>query len=378
MLSTTLFSLGPFKICFWNLVFLALIFFLAAILKRIVHRFLKKYVKTANINMEGRRVAWLKLISQSVYLIAIYIAFLSLKFNNKSITFGDFLNFKLINLKSFHLDFFNIFVSVSIFFASRILVNCSKIIIGRKFRKAANSDLSTEYVYVKIAKYVIYVFAIIFCLQVLDVNLTLLLTGSAALLVGIGLGLQDVFKDVFAGFVLLFEGNLRVGDIVEITSGSKNSTKSSYGIIAKIVKINVRTSQIQTREGNVLIIPNTRLTQEQVENWSHGSELTRFLITLTVEYGANTELIKRLLKQAALAHPKVKKSHPILVRLSNFGDSGLELELVFWADQSWDINNYKSEIRFEIDRLFREYDIKIPYPKRDILMNSDKENLIEK
>ena len=79
MLSTTLFSLGPFKICLWNLVFLALIFFIAAILKRIVHRFLKKYVETANINMEGRRVAWLKLISQSVYLLGIYLAFLSLK-----------------------------------------------------------------------------------------------------------------------------------------------------------------------------------------------------------------------------------------------------------------------------------------------------------
>jgi len=377
MLSSTLFSLGPFKICLWNLVFLSIIFFLAAILKRIVHRFLKNYVKTANINMEGRRVAWLRLISQSVYLLAIYLAFLSLKFNNKLITFDDFLNFKLIDLKSFHLDFYNIFVFVSIFFASRILVNFSKIVIGRKFRKVTNSDLSTEYVYVKIAKYVIYVFAIIFCLQVLDVDLTLLLTGSAALLVGIGLGLQDVFKDVFAGIVLLFEGNLRVGDIVEITSGSRNSNKSSNGIVAKIVKINVRTSQIQTREGNVLIIPNTRLTQEQVENWSHGSELTRFLICVTVEYGANTELIKRLLKQAALAHPKVKKSHPILVRLANFGDSGLELELVFWADQSWDINNYKSEIRFEIDRLFREYEIKIPYPKRDIYMNSDKENSIE-
>ena len=88
-------------------------------------------------------------------------------------------------------------------------------------------------------------------------------------------------------------------------------------------------------------------------------------------------MIKRLLKQAALAHPKVKKSHPILVRLSNFGDSGLELELVFWADQSWDINNYKSEIRFEIDRLFREYEIKIPYPKSDILINPDKGNSIK-
>ena len=105
MLSTTLFSLGPFKICLWNLVFLSLIFFIAIILKRLIHRSLKKYVQAANINMVGRRVAWLKLISQSVYLLAIYIAFLSLKFNNKSITFGDFLNFKLINLKSFHFRF---------------------------------------------------------------------------------------------------------------------------------------------------------------------------------------------------------------------------------------------------------------------------------
>jgi small-conductance mechanosensitive channel len=65
-----------------------------------------------------------------------------------------------------------------------------------------------------------------------------------------------------------------------------------------------------------------------------------------------------------LAHPKVKKNNPVIVRLSDFGDSGLELELIFWADQSWDINNYKSEIRFEIDRLFRNYGIEIPYPQR--------------
>jgi small-conductance mechanosensitive channel len=166
---------------------------------------------------------------------------------------------------------------------------------------------------------------------------------------------------------LLIEGNLRVGDIVEIYGTSKSNQKSSTSaIVAKILKINVRTTQIQTREGNVLIIPNTRLTQEQIENWSHGSELTRFTINVMVDFGADTELIDRLLIQAAMAHPKVKKSHPVIVRLANFGDNGLELELIFWADQSWDINNYKSEIRFEIDRLFREYNINFPYPHRTI------------
>ena len=92
--------------------------------------------------------------------------------------------------------------------------------------------------------------------------------------------------------------------------------------------------------------------------------MTRFTIKVTVEYGSNTELIQRLLKQAALAHPNVNKNEPVFVRLADFAANGLDLELIFWADQSWDINNYKSEIRFEIDRLFREYKIKVPYPQR--------------
>jgi small-conductance mechanosensitive channel len=216
---------------------------------------------------------------------------------------------------------------------------------------------------VQIAKYFIYIFSIFFCFQLLNIT-SLLLGGSAAILVGIGFGIQDVFKDFVAGFVLLFEAKLRVGDVVEITPTSKGSSKSQDTIVAKILKINLRTTEIQTREGNVLIIPNTRLTQEQVENWSHGSELTRFTIKVTVEYGSNTELIQRLLKQSALAHPKVNKTEPVIVRLADFAENGLDLELIFWADQNWDINNYKSEIRFEIDRLFREHKIKVPYPQR--------------
>jgi small-conductance mechanosensitive channel len=221
----------------------------------------------------------------------------------------------------------------------------------------------------QVARYIIYIFSILLCFQILAIDLTLLLTGSAALLVGIGLGLQDVFKDMFAGVVLLFEGNIRIGDIVEINSIGNNGDKE--GIIAKIVKINVRTTEIQTRDGNMLIIPNTKLTQEQIANWSHGSELSRFKINISVDYGSDTELVQRLLKQAALAHPKVKNSHPISIILNNFGDSGLEMQLVFWADQSWDIAIYKSEIRFEIDRLFRENNIIIPYPKRSVIIDKN-------
>jgi small-conductance mechanosensitive channel len=246
---------------------------------------------------------------------------------------------------------------------TKMILKIVKINIRRKFRAKEGYNKATEFVYIQIAKYIIYLFAIIFALKAVDIDITILLTGSAALLVGIGLGLQDVFKDMFSGLVLLFEGNVRVGDIVEISNGGK-----SEPIVAKILKINVRTTQIETREGNVLIIPNAKLTQEYVENWSHGSELSRFTIPVTVEYGSDTELIIRLLKQAAFAHPKVRKTDPVFVRLSHFGSNGLDLELIFWADQSWDINNYKSEIRFEIDRLFRENNVTIPYPQRTVHM----------
>lgn len=363
MLSTTLFNIGPFNICLWNVFFIIIIFLVAAILRRIILRLLRKYAKSANISIEGRRVTWLKMISQSVYLVAIYVAVLSFKFNNKDITFADLFKVRLIDLPNFKLDFADLLVIVSVFFGARILVSFSTLLISRRFQRSKNYDKATEFIYVQIAKYFIYIFSIFFCFQLLNIT-SLLLGGSAAILVGIGFGIQDVFKDFVAGFVLLFEAKLRVGDVVEITPVSKAGSKSTETIVAKILKINLRTTEIQTREGNILIIPNTRLTQEQVENWSHGSELTRFTIKVTVEYGSNTELIQRLLKQAALAHPNVNKNEPIMVRLADFADNGLELELIFWADQSWDINNYKSEIRFEIDRLFREYKIKIPYPQR--------------
>ena len=67
-----------------------------------------------------------------------------------------------------------------------------------------------------------------------------------------------------------------------------------------------------------------------------------------------------------MSHPKVKKSQPIQVNLRNFGENGLEMELLFWAENTWDINIYKSEVRLEIDRLFREYNIIIPYPHRTV------------
>lgn len=366
-MSIVLFKFGPFEITAWNILFVLLVVFSSILFRRIIHRSFKRYLISANITVEGKRVTWLRLFTQLVYILAAYIIFLILSVNNPDVTFEKFMDYELINTKSLKLSFSHILNVALTFFFARVLIHLIQIAIGSRLRARKDYDPGIEYVYIQISKYIIYIIAIFVSMKVLFSDVSAILTGSIGIFLGIGLGLQDVFKDFFAGIVLLLEGNLKVGDVIEFQNSGSNE-----GLVAKIVKITVRTTQIETRDGNVLIIPNTKLTQENIENWSHGSDLSRFIIKVGVAYGSNTEEVMRLMKQAALGHPKVKKSQGVIVRLSDFGNSSLDMELIFWADQSWDINTTKSEIRLEIDRLFREYTINIPFPQMDLHIASDK------
>ena len=364
-MSEILFHSGPFDVNTWNILIIGLIFFLAFKGKKEALKLLDKYVAKTEINIKGKKLARLKLISQSVYFLAFYLCILSLRVNNPTVDFNDMLDYPIFKIGDFKFSFYHIIVILTVLFSARITVFFSKLYLLKRLRGNPSHDEGNEYIYTQLAKYVIYVFAFLFCFQALDIPLTNLFIGSTAVLVGVGLGLQDAFRDLIAGFILLLEGNIRVGDVIKISS-----TSDQDELVVRIKKINIRTTQIQTWEGNVLVIPNTLLTREKVENWSHGSKLTRFIINVSVAYGTNTELVKDLLKEAANSHPKVKKTHQIIVRLADFGENGLELELIFWADQHWDVKTYKSEIRFEIDRLFRKNDIRIPFPQRTLHMPS--------
>lgn len=355
------FKLGLIQVSYLNILIIAVSFFLAYVARKIISRSVKRYLTSANIHLEGRKTTWLKLLNQSGFALATYISIKSFNINNEGVTFREFLDYNFINTSKIKVSFENVILVILIIFSARVVLNVVRLFFQRRFKRNKISEIGTEYVYTQVAKYIINVFAFFLILVALDVDAKLFLGGSAALLVGLGLGLQDVFKDMFSGFVLLFEGSIRVGDVVEFNDG-----KSSESMVAKIIRINVRTTQIETRDGNVLIVPNAKLTQEYVENWSHGSTLSRFRLPVTVAFGSDTHLVSEILKQAVLSHPKVHKSKGVDVRLNDFGENGLQMEVLFWADQSWDINIYKSEIRFEIDRLFRHYNIRIPYPQRDM------------
>lgn len=215
--------------------------------------------------------------------------------------------------------------------------------------------LGRRYTLMKLIRYFLYTIGIVMALQMLGVQITALLVGSAALLVGIGLGLQAVFMDFVSGFVILFEGTMKVGDIIEFDD-----------MIAKVQKIDIRTSKVMTLDGNVLILPNAKITSSSVYNWSMESIESRFHIDVGVAYGSDTEKVRQVLTECARRHSAVLEHKPVRVDFLDFGDSALKFRLFFWVRRSWEIAIILSDIRYSIDKAFRENDVRIPFPQRDV------------
>ena len=345
-----------------NLIVFIAIFLLAKLLLKYLKRYFKiLQLDSKSLTIEGREIALWKLIRQVVNFLMIYACFQSLNINNDSIDFANVLTYELLRIGTFHIAIYHIFLIVLVIFIARILINFVKLYILKRVSKSNKIDQGTEFVIIQLAKYIIYTIAAIVLLQSFGLSMSLLLGGSAALLVGVGLGMQDIFKDFLAGLLLLFEGSNKVGDIVEI-----NNYNGESNFIAKIKQINLRTTKVETRDNKTLIIPNSTLTHQSVNNWSFSTSIIRFQIPITIHYNADIELAKELLIQCAQAHPRVKNTQPVFVRLMNFGHHGLELDLVFWAEQNFYIDIYKSEIRFAIEREFRKNNIGFPYPQTDV------------
>lgn len=367
--TNSLFKIGDIHFSLINFILLGIIFFSAFILSKIVAKYLNRMLKSYDSNVVDKlitnkddwRRAIIRLSKQIIFILAFLLSIKSFSINNKVSKVSSILEFELISLPNFHLAFYHIFLVIAVVFCAKILINLVKVFVNKRLSRQENLDKGTEFVIVQIAKYIIYILAFAICIRSFVHNMTLLLTSSAALLAALGLGLQDLFKDIVAGFILLFENTVKVGDIVEV--------KSKEGLnrdIAKVLRINLRTIKIKTRDGNIMIIPNNKFTQDVIRNWSFEETLSRFHIPINVHYKSDVETAKKLMIQAAHSHPDVSKTNEVLVRMNNFGQNGLELELLFWAKQTWEIEMVTSDLRFEIDRLFREHNISIPYPQLTI------------
>jgi small-conductance mechanosensitive channel len=205
------------------------------------------------------------------------------------------------------------------------------------------------------ARWLIYVIIMLITFHSLGINVTGVFAASAALLIGIGLALQTLFQDIISGIFILVDQSVHVGDIIELE-----------GKIGKVDEIKLRTTRATTSDNKVLVIPNHLYLTNSLYNWTQNGTTTREGVSVGVAYGSDVQLVKKLLLEAATNHPKVLKDPPPAVLFTNFGDSSLDFKVVFTLNDSFNARFPQSDIRFEIDRLFRENNVSIPFPQRDI------------
>jgi small-conductance mechanosensitive channel len=212
----------------------------------------------------------------------------------------------------------------------------------------------------QIIRYVLWIGAFVLILETLGVKITLLLAGSAALLVGIGLGLQQTFNDIISGFILLTERSIRIGDVLEVE-----------GIVIKIQKIGIRTSKGLNTDDISIIIPNSLITTNKVINWSHQDDKTRFRIDVGVAYGSDVDQVIQIMEESAFEHPDVYDRDLTEGRLMGFGSSSLDFQLLFFSKNIFRIGSVKSDIRRIIVRKFNENGITIAFPQLDVHLKKE-------
>ena len=187
-------------------------------------------------------------------------------------------------------------------------------------------------------------------------QVTAIFAASAALLVGVGLALQTLFMDIISGVFILIDQSVHVGDIIELD-----------GKIGRVEEIKLRTTRAVTIDNKVLIIPNHLYLTNSLYNWTENGTTTRESVEVGVAYGSDIQLVKEILLQVANNHPAVVKKPEPLVVFTNFGDSALMFKLIFTLNDSFQALIPQSDMRFEIDRLFKENNISIPFPQLSLI-----------
>lgn len=182
---------------------------------------------------------------------------------------------------------------------------------------------------------------------------------AGALGVGIGFGLQNIVNNFVSGLILLFERPVRAGDTIVIENE-----------LGTIHKIGLRSTTVVTFDKAEVIVPNADLVSEKVTNWTLTDSVARLILPVGVAYGTSVARVLELLQEAADNHPEVLPDPPPMPLFIAFGDSALEFELRVWVADLRRRLIVRSDILADIDRLFREDGIEIPFPQRDLHLRS--------
>lgn len=212
----------------------------------------------------------------------------------------------------------------------------------------------------KFVRYTVIVIGVLFSMDNLGISINSLAALGAVLMVGIGFGLQNITQNFISGLILLIERPIKVGDIVKVGNAS-----------GRVLDIRVRSTVVQTRDNVTIIVPNSKFVSEEVTNDSYLGQKIRHHIRVGVAYGSDVKKVKDILCKAAVINDSTLNDPPPEAFFEDFGDSSLNFDLRFWSADIWHIERISSDLRCDIDRMFREAGIEIPFPQRDVHIKSN-------
>ena len=245
------------------------------------------------------------------------------------------------------------FVLISHLFKNRFL---SRVL--NKF----NIDKGIQFAFTRISQYLITFVGIIVAFQFIGIDLSGLAVVLGFLSVGIGFGLQNITSNFFAGIILLFERPINVGD--RVTVGDTEGD---------VQKINIRSTTVRSVNNISYIVPNSEFISTTVINWSHGDKKIRVDLDVGVSYSSDLDLVLKVLREIAIENKDVLKNPEPEVHFREFGDSSWNMRLRVWISHPKRHYYVRSDINCEIVRKFRQHNIQIPFPQRDLHLRSSVE-----
>ena len=201
------------------------------------------------------------------------------------------------------------------------------------------------------------VILVITALGLLNVPLAAFAFISGALAIGVGFGAQNIINNFISGWILMWERPIRIGDWVEIGED-----------IGVVEEINTRSTRLKRIDGVHLLLPNSKLLEDTVINWTRVDNILRSVVRVGVSYSSDVVVVKSLLDKVVRAHEGILAKPEPQVIFEDFGDSSLVFDVYFWIEMSEgrSLRGTRSELRFEIAKIFEENGIVIAFPQQDV------------
>ncbi len=233
--------------------------------------------------------------------------------------------------------------------------------VGRLATDRFGLDSGAAHAFQTLSFYVLLVSFTLLALRAVHFPLTAFTVLGGALAIGIGFGSQNVMNNFISGLILMLERPVRARDVVEVDG--------NHGTIENI---GARSTQIRSTDGRHIVVPNSFFLENNVVNWTLSDDLIRAKVTVGVIYGSPTRLVEQLIRRVVDEDEQVLAQPEPIIVFEEFGDNSLNFDAYFWvnARSPMQVRQVQSRVRFRIDDLFREHDLVIAFPQRDVHLDT--------